>query len=54
MSRRSKRGDEKEEEKEEKEKSRQDKEGRRKEARKEWPEHLEWFYGANMPGYWVI
>ena len=36
-----------------KEQKRREKEERKK-SRKEWPEHLEWFYGANMPGYWVI
>ncbi|KAI5357532.1 hypothetical protein Slin15195_G038930 [Septoria linicola] len=32
---------------------RNEKEQKAKEKR-EWPEHFEWFYGANMPEYWVI
>lgn len=34
-------------------KKHEEKEKKAKE-RKQWPGHLEWFYGANMPGYWVI
>ncbi|KAM3422331.1 hypothetical protein BST61_g2690 [Cercospora zeina] len=34
-------------------KKHEEKEKKAKE-RKQWAEHLEWFYGADMPGYWVI
>lgn len=23
-------------------------------GKNEWPEHLKWYYGANIPGYWVV
>ncbi|KAF2214544.1 hypothetical protein CERZMDRAFT_83218 [Cercospora zeae-maydis SCOH1-5] len=28
--------------------------GKKAKQRKQWPEHMEWFFGANLPGYWVI
>lgn len=46
---RTKRGSDKEKRRSEKEAAREAEGGK-----KEWPEHLKWYYGANIPGYWVV